>query len=81
LRYLTTGSEVGLSQGVQKVRRSAQISDRKTGGMYHPTSVHSHRITVIFYARCASVWKENGVIQTNSQSSNLTKHIVTFTVT
>jgi len=34
--------------------------------------------------KCAAVWKANGylhfVIQTNSQSSNLAKHIVTFTV-
>ena len=81
LRFLTTGPEFGLSQGVQKVRSIAQISGKKAGGMYHPPSVHSHRIRVMFYAQCASIWKDNYVIQTNSQSSNLTKHIAAFTVT
>jgi hypothetical protein len=46
LRYLTTGSEVGLSQAVQKTRWADQSADKTTGESYHPPSALIHRITI-----------------------------------
>jgi len=41
LKYLNAGPEVGLSQAVQMARCTAQNSDKKIGGRYHPSSALS----------------------------------------
>ena len=59
LRYLTSCPEVGMSQGVQKVRYAVQSSDKEIGEIFNPPSALSHRVTVIFFAQCAALWKAN----------------------
>jgi hypothetical protein len=76
--------EAGVSHGVQKAACAGQSSDKKIGGSYHPPLALNHRVTVKLYAWCVEFGKPAAiyhlVIQTNSQISNLAKHIVTFTV-
>jgi hypothetical protein len=62
LKYFTKGPEFRLSRGVKKVRGAAQSSDKKSEESYHPLSSIIHRGTVMFYARCAAVWKANGYL-------------------
>jgi hypothetical protein len=42
LKYLTEGSEVGLSQAMQKLICAAQSCDKKTGESYNSPSALSH---------------------------------------
>ena len=62
LKYLTTGPEVRLSHGVQKVRCAAESSDKNLVESYHTPSALSLRVTVTFYAWRAAAWKAKGYL-------------------
>jgi hypothetical protein len=80
VRYLTEGPKDVLSQTERKVRCTGNSSDKKSLGKLPPAFSTQSQNNFCIFARRTTVWKANIVIETNSQSSDLVKLIISLTV-